>query len=424
MPKVSRPLSAVEVRRLAQAEGFHFVGEVPGLALAVSPTLAASWVLRFTVAGKRRDMGLGGFPAVSLSQARDAARLKRQQAAEGGDPLAARVQAKAAAAQAAARARTFEEVAEDYIRTNAAKWRSSKHLAQWRSTLAQHAFPAIGKTPIAELTTEGVMGVLAPIWHRIPETANRTRNRIELVWDFWDAMRPDRNGNNPARWKGRLEHLLPPARKVRKVVSHPAVPVDEVQALFAKLKAADGLGARLLEFSLLTGTRGSEARLATWAEMDMAAGLWHIPGNRTKRERPHTMPLSDEALSLLAALPRLEGCPFVFPGRDKEKPMSLETTGKALDRLKVTGIDSDGVRRPAVPHGLRSTFADWATERSGFSQAAILAAISHKVAGNASDGAYIRTGMVAERARLMQAWADFLTCKAQGGNVLPLRRSA
>lgn len=322
------------------------------------------------------------------------------------------------------RARTFAEMADAYIAAKRAGWRSAKHAAQWQSTLATYAMPVLGPMLMQDIATAHVLQVLQPVWERIPETAGRLRNRIELVWGFWDAQQAAPTGINPARWKGHLKALLPNPRSVRKSVSYPAVPVAEAQDFMVKLRNEVGFAARCLELVTLTGGRSAEAFKAQWAEIDLDAGVWAMHASRTKGGRRHRVPLSGPAVAMLKALPRVAGNPYVFPGSKKGRPLSNMAMLMLMRRMGVIGVDGDGVRRPAVPHGLRSTFRDWCAERTAFPRAVIEAAISHKATSDATEAAYLRSDLFDKRIPLMKAWAEFLGSAPASASVRPLRRRA
>ncbi len=421
MPRQAKSLTAIQVQRITDP-GLHFVGEVPGLALNVARGGTRSWLLRATVAGKRRDIGLGGFPAVTLADARKKAREAREGISQGSDPIEARKAAQSAAKAAREAARTFDQCASAYIDTHESGWANAKHASQWRNTLATYAAPHFGNMLVREVDTAQVMAALGPIWATKTETATRLRGRIEAVLD-WATVQRMRSGPNPARWRGHLSHLLPSPRKVKTPVHHPAVPVAEVGAFMAKLRGMDGTGARCLEFLALTAVRSENTRLATWSELDLDAREWRMPATRMKSKRPHRVPLSDAAVELLKSLPRFEGVELVFPGQRAGRPLSDMTLSACMQRLKVEGLDGAGERRQAVPHGLRSTFRDWASERTSHPPAAAEAALAH-VVGDATEAAYARSDLFEKRRVMMQDWATFLGRVETPGIVVEFKRSA
>ncbi len=362
MPKVAAELSAIQVRNLGQ--GVHAVGGVPGLLLSVSPTLAKTWVLRVRVAGKRREMGLGGFPGVTLAQAREKARHSREEIEKGRDPIAERIRAKAVLRAQQAADKTFEQCARTYVKEMSVQWSNPKHRAQWLATLETYAFPVIGRLPVSEVNLTHILQVLnqaqtvvggeAPLWLAKTETAGRLRGRIESILD-WATAHQYRDGLNPARWRGHLDALLQDPNKIKQVKHHAAVPFDDMGAFMSALRGQQGTGALALEFAILTATRSGEVRGARWPEIDMKSGVWVIPAERMKAKREHRVPLSAQALTLLRSITPTAGNPLVFPAQ-RGGAMSDMTLTAVLRRMKVQ----------AVPHGFRSSFRDWAAERTKF----------------------------------------------------------
>lgn len=424
MARKAKELSALEVGRLT-TPGYHFVGGVAGLILQVTETTARSWILRATVGGRRRDIGLGGFPDVTLAGAREAARISREKIKAGIDPVAERQAARSTLAAAVASAMTFKQAAQKYIETNEAGWKNAKHAAQWTSSLEAYAFPSIGGLQVAHIDTSHVVGILEPIWNSKTETASRVRGRIESVLD-WAKVRGFRKGENPARWKGHLDHILPPRAKVQKVHHHTALDYRDVGAFMAALKAQEGTGARALEFAILTATRSGEVRGATWAEFDLEAGVWIIPAGRMKAEKEHRIPLSQPALGLLNSLPRMAGTTLVFPNA-KNVELSDMTMTSVIRRMNeaATKADSNGWRDSAgkavTCHGFRSTFRDWAGETTAYPREVIEHALAHQLKDKA-EAAYARGTLFDKRRRLMADWAKHCTTVAKVAEVTPIRR--
>lgn len=410
MPKRAKELSALEVGRLT-ATGLHAVGGVPGLYLQINGA-AKSWILRVTVGSKRRDMGLGGFPAVTLAQAREKARTARDNIDAGTDPILARQQAKSALRAAQASAISFEEAARRFIDAKADEWKNGKHRTQWENTLATYAFPIMGKLHVQDVKQSHVLSVLEPVWKDKTETASRLRGRIESVLD-WATARHYRQGENPARWRGHLDHILAKPAKIAKIEHHAALPIDDLPAFMADLRKREGTAARALELLILTAARSGEVRGATWGELDLDAATWTIPAGRMKAGKEHRIPLSDAAVNLLKALPRTEGTELVFPG-SKGKPLSDMTLTAVMRRMKVD----------AVPHGFRSTFRDWASERTNYPNELAEMALAHTI-GNKVEAAYRRGDMIEKRRHMMSAWAKFCE-KHQAGRsetIVALRRA-
>lgn len=408
MPKQAAELGPLAVSRLTEP-GLHFVGGVPGLALQVAPTGARTWVLRMMVAGRRRDMGLGGFPAVTLAQARDAAREARAKVRDGIDPIEQSRAARSKLQAEQAAALTFDQCAAKFIKAHTPSWSNPKHAQQWTNTLQTYASPVLGELLVRDVELSHVLAVLEPIWHAKTETASRVRGRMEQVLD-WATARGYRQGLNPARWRGHLDKLLPAPAKVAKVEHHDALPVGEVGAFMVKLRAAAGMGARALEFAILTAARSGEVRGARWDEIDLAGAVWTIPADRMKAGREHRVPLTVPALALLQALPRMADCPLVFPSA-RNGELSDMTLSAVLRRMKVG----------AVPHGFRSTFRDWAAERTNYPREVAEMALAHTI-GDKVEAAYRRGDLFEKRRRLMDDWAAFLARVEQPGVVVPLAK--
>lgn len=405
MPKQAESLTAVAVNRLTDP-GLHAVGGVPGLHLRVLASGVRTWILRVMVEGKRADMGLGGFPAVSLADARAAGRELRQQIASGANPVAERHAKRAERTTG----QTFAQAADAYIKAHASGWKNAKHAQQWRSTLDTYAVPVLGQLRVNQVELRHILAVLQPIWEDKTETASRLRNRMELVLD-WATAHGQREGLNPARWRGHLDKLLPKPARIAKTKHHAALPVAELGAFMVRLREQAGMGARALEFAILTAARSGEVRGATWAEIDLGAGVWAIPGERMKAGRDHRVPLSAAALALLAGLPRMAGNELVFPAV-RGGQLSDMTLSAVLRRMKVE----------AVPHGFRSTFRDWAAERTAYPGELAEMALAHAI-GDKVEAAYRRGDMFDKRRRMMDEWAGFCAqVEAPAGQVLPLRR--
>ena len=400
-------LGALAVTRLTDP-GLHFVGGVTGLALQVLPSGARSWVLRVQVGDKRRDMGLGGFPDVTLAGARDAARAARAKVKDGIDPIAdARALRSALKADQAA-ARTFKFCALAYLDTHEAGWRNAKHAQQWRNTLETYAYPFIGSVLVRDVALPQVLAVLEPIWTTKTETASRLRGRLESVLD-WATVRGYRAGPNPARWKGHLDTVLPAPTTVAKAGHHAALPVGSISKFMQALRAQAGMGARALEFTILTAVRSGETRGALWSEVDEDLATWTIPAERMKAKKEHRVPLSSAALEIIRALPRAEGADLVFasPRGGALSDMSLSAV---LRRMKVD----------AVPHGFRSTFRDWCSERTNYPREVAEMALAHTI-GDKVEAAYRRGDLFDKRRRMMADWAGFVAKPDGKGQVVPIQ---
>ncbi|NIC39401.1 integrase arm-type DNA-binding domain-containing protein [Halomonas desiderata] len=407
MPKKARELSAVEVKRLTEP-GLYAVGGVAGLQLQVSKTGARSWVLRVTVGAKRRDIGLGGYPDTPLTSAREKAREAREKIQQGIDPVAERRTLRSALLAQQVRDITFEQCAAQVIKKKQAESRNAKHAQQWENTLKAYAYPVLGKMAIADVDLAHVLKVLKPEWETKTETMTRLRQRIEAVI-AWATVHGHRSGDNPARWKGNLDAILPKPSKVTKVKHHKALPIDDMGEFMASLRQQKGTAARCLEFVILTATRSNEARGATWDEIDLANRVWVIPANRMKAEKEHRVPLSDRAVALLESLPRVSEA--VFSSR-RGRPLSENSMSGVLKRMDVG----------ATVHGFRSTFRDWAAERTSYPHHVCEMALAHTIK-NAAEAAYRRGDLMEKRAKLMQDWAKFCGTIQPKGEVVPLRKA-
>lgn len=408
MARTAATLSAKAVEKLTRP-GLHAVGGVPGLCLQILPTKSRSWILRATMPnGRRREMGLGGFPAVSLAEARERARTAREAIRGNADPIEDARRARSALRASSARAMTFKAAAAAYMDAHSVAWRNAKHAQQWASTLENYAYPVIGDLSVEDIEAAHVLKILEPIWTAKNETATRLRGRIETVLD-WATARGYRKGDNPARWRGHLSMLLAKPgqlRRVKPIKHHKAIPVSEIGAFMRDLRQVEGIGARALEFVTLTACRSGEARGATWAEIDLTERVWTIPGERMKAGVTHRVPLSDRAVELLKSLPRMAGTDMVFPAPRTGGTLSDMTLAQIMRRMDA----------PGVPHGMRSTFRDWAAERTNYPRDIAEAALAHTIE-NKAERAYKRSDVLKKRARMMQDWANFIAKpEARGGD--------
>tara|TARA_R110000782_G_scaffold22894_2_gene60275 strand:+ start:149 stop:1384 length:1236 start_codon:yes stop_codon:yes gene_type:complete len=410
MARKAAELTPVAVKRLTDS-GLHFVGGVAGLGLQVLSTGGRTWILRATIGGRRRDMGLGGYPDVSLAEARDAARRARVLIREGEDPIEKARAAKNALKANAAKAMTFKAAADAFISSQEAGWKNAKHRAQWDSSLERYAYPTIGKLSVADIDTPLVLKVIDPIWTTRTETASRVRGRIEQVLD-WAATRNLRQGPNPARWRGHLDKVLPKRSKVARPEHHRALPYAQVPDFMISLKSIEGMGAQALRFAILTAARSGEVRGAKWAEIDLGSRTWIVPAERMKAGREHRVALSKAALALLNALPRIGGSDLVFPA-PRGGILSDMTLSAVLRRMKVD----------AVPHGFRSTFRDWVAECTSHGSDVAEMALAHAV-GNKVEAAYRRGDLFEKRRRLAEDWAAFCSRPYSSGGKVVLMRGA
>lgn len=339
-------------------------------------------------------MGLGGYPGVTLAQAREAARTARLKLREGVDPIAEARGARSRLHAEKSRDMTFRQATEGYIEAHEASWRSDKHGQQWRNTLGTYAFPIVGDMLVRHIELSHVLKILEPIWRTKIETASRLRGRIESVLD-WAAVRGARDGENPARWRGHLDKLLPAPAKLARVKHHKALPAEEIGGFMAKLRAQLGMGARALEFAILTGARSGEVRGARWEEIDLKQAVWTIPAERMKAGREHRVPLSEPALAVLKAVRDGNGSALLFPA-PKGGELSDMTLSAVLKRMEVD----------AVPHGFRSTLRDWVAESTTYHESLAEAALAH-VRGDKTVQAYVRGDLFEKRRQMMNEWASF-----------------
>lgn len=367
-----------------------------GLRLVVSPNGAKKWVLRFTIDGKRREMGLGSYPDVGLDDARQKASEHRQLAKEGVDPIEARQ-------VVPARIPSFTTCAARYIRAHRQGWKNAKHARQWVSTLKIYARPIIGSKRIDTVTTEDVLKVLSPIWTTKTETAKRVQGRLENILDFAIAHKHS-DAANPARWRGHLDKLLPKPSRVKTISHHPAMPYDQVSPFMAELAGNGSTSSLALQFLILTATRTNEVIQAQWCEVDLDAAIWTIPASRMKAKREHRVPLSSMAVAILKQQCQITGNPYLFPGARFGKPLSNMAL---LQLMRGMGFGVAGDRGNYVPHGFRSSFRDWSGEVSNYPRDVAEMALAHTIA-NKVEAAYRRGDLFAKRRAMMQEWGDYL----------------
>ncbi len=394
MPKKAIELGPLHVKRL-MAPGMHAVGTVAGLHLQVTGTGARSWVLKVRIGGRRREMGLGGFPDVTLATAHQKARDARESIGRGVDPIATKRALCSALHASKATDVTFRDAAAKFIKSHKAGWKIAKHAMQWENTLETYAAPVIGSLLVRDIEQAHVLKILEPIWTTKTETASRLRGRIEAVLD-WSKGRGYRTGDNPAQWNGNLDAQLAAPRKIATVTHYAALPVSEIHAFVVALREREGMAARALEFAILTAARSGEVRGALWSEIDLDGETWVIPAARMKMAREHRIPLCASAIGLLRSLSRSEG-DLVFPAPMGGKPLSDMTLTAVMRRMQVD----------AVPHGFRSTFRDWAGETTAYPREVIEHALAHQLKDKA-EAAYARGTLFDKRRNLMADWAKFL----------------
>ena len=410
MARGIQKLSALKVGRI-KAPGYSSDGA--GLWLQTSASGAKSWIFRFMLNGRAREMGLGPLHTVGLADARVKAGDARKLLLEGLDPIEARNAAQRMSKLAAAKAITFDDASKSYIATHRAGWKNAKHISQWESTLKTYASPAFGALPISDIDTGMVMKCLESIWATKTETASRVRGRIESILD-WATVRGYRTGDNPARWKGHLDHLLPARTDVQKVEHHPALSYSEIGNFFAALREQEGIAAKALEFTILTAARTGEVIGTQWDEIDFDEKIWTIPETRMKAKREHRVPLCPRAFAIVKELRNVPVETFVFRGRREGSSLSNMAM---LELLKRMG------RGDLTVHGFRSTFRDWAAERTNYPRDVAEMALAHAV-GDKVEAAYRRGDLFDKRRRMMQEWQKFCETPTQGktAEVVPLKR--
>jgi integrase len=396
-------LTVKRIERLKQ-QGRYLDGH--GLVLQVGPNRNKSWLFRYGRNGRERFMGLGPLHTITLAEARERARKARQLLLDGIDPLEAKRAQRAAQALAEAKTLTFKQAAEKYFDAHQKKWSSRKARNSFLSSLQTYAYKYIGALAVADIDTAAVLRCIEPIWHTKTFTANHLRSRIEAVLG-WAQVRGYRSGDNPARWVGHLKEALPATSEVHKPGHLPALPYKELPAFMEQLRAREGVGARGLEFTILTATRTGESHRARRDEIDLEQKVWVIPAERMKMDKEHRVPLSSAAIQLLEALPRERGNPFVFIGASKGSAISGMVLWRELQRMG---------RKDLTVHGFRSTFRDWAAERTNYPHEVCEQALAHSI-GSAVEKAYRRGDLFDKRRRLMEEWARYC------GAALPTRTS-
>ena len=404
-------LTALKVSR-TRKPGLYVDGG--GLYLQISGGGARSWIFRYRMGGRKtpRDTGLGSLETVSLSDAREKVVEQRKFIDQGIDPIEARKAARSARALDDAKAMTFKACATAYIDAHKAGWRNAKHAEQWTATLETYAYPKFGKLPVAAIDVGLVLKVLEPIWKSKTETASRVRGRIENILD-WAKTRGFRAGDNPARWRGNLQNLLPKRSKVHKVQHHPALPYPKVGAFMQQLRAREGVAAQALGFLILTTARTSEVTRATWDEIDIKGKVWTVPPDKIKGEKEHRVPLSAPVIAVLKGVKKEYGEDgYVFPGGKHGKPLSSGGMMSVLQRMGLNDL---------TVHGFRSTFRDWVAEQTGYPNEVCEMALAH-VVGDKTEAAYRRGDLLKKREKLMADWAAFCGKVLKGAQIIPINR--
>jgi integrase len=383
MGRTSKRLSALDVKAKSEP-GRYADGD--GLYLNVAAGKSKSWVFLWMKNGKRREMGLGSYPTISLVAARQRAEECRRQVAEGLDPIAERKRSAPV---------TFGEAADQFIASMASSFRNEKHRDQWKMTLGDAYCAELRKRPISDVSTEDVLHVLTPIWQSKSETASRIRGRVERVLDF-ATVKGWRSGENPARWRGHLKNALPARQKLARG-HHAAMPYAKVPAYVTRLQFAEAMAARGLEFLILTASRSGEVLGAKWPEFDLEEAVWTVPAERMKAGKEHRVPLSPRAVAIVKDLREAKVNDYVFPGEKKDRPLSGMAFAMLMRRMKVSQYTA---------HGFRSAFRDWAGDETSYPRELAEAALAHRV-GDATEQAYRRSDALGRRRKLMVAWADY-----------------
>ncbi|MCW5575173.1 MAG: tyrosine-type recombinase/integrase [Burkholderiales bacterium] len=391
----------------------HAIGGIPGLYLCVREG-GSSWIYRFSLDGRRRDIGLGSFGDLTMLEARERAREHRKLVLQGIDPVSAKHEERNARKAAIARRKTFMECVEGYIDAHGDGWRNAKHRAQWTGSMKIHS-TLINDLDVAAIDTALVLKVLEPIWKTKNETASRLRGRIETALS-WATVRGYRQGENPARWRGHLDQLLAKRSKVVRNGHHAALPFKEIGTFMKELRTREGIGPRALEFTILTAARTIETLGATWQEVDLKQRIWTVPASRMKAGKEHVVPLSDAALAVIKQMKKqtlddsAEG--LIFPGAREGRPMSNMAMPTALRRMN---------RGDITVHGFRSTFRDWCAELTAYPSELAEMALAHTIK-NKVEAAYRRGDLLEKRALLMADWARYCDKPIQSeAKVLPLR---
>jgi integrase len=437
MPKIVHPKTAMAVNKL-KIVGFHAVGGVAGLGLQIrQPTSKAkntplnkSWILRVMIGNKRVLLGLGSFQHVSLAQAREDALKMLTELKNGGDPRTKKKALKSAMLQSKEKNKTFKDCAKAYMTAHVSDYRSEKHRKQWASTIEAYAYPLLGALLVAEITMQDVLRTLTQpvinpitneqigtLWTSKNETAKRLQGRIKSIFDY-AIVSEYRTNINPANWTGYLSTQLPKPSRIQKVEHHPAIPYNQIGNFMTLLRSKESMGARALEFLVLTAVRSGSVRDAEWSEIDFENKVWNIPAEHTKMNKPHRVPLPSQAIKLLKSLPVIKGKTKIFPS-----PRGVSLSDNTLSKLMRDMRESGELKVEGVPHGFRSTFRDWSAEKTYYPEEIRKVATMHEV-GDETQQAYQRTDLLEKRRNLMNEWANFLDKPSvtQQTNGVQLRR--
>jgi len=403
-------LSAKKVESLKQ---MGYYGDGGNLYLQVSPSNSKSWIFRFSFDGKRREMGIGPYPEITLEKARAAALDLRRMVKSGVDPIEHRKSEQAAKRAERDNTVHFAFCAERYIEAKRHEWKNAKHAQQWANTLEQYAYPVIGEMPVKCIETAHILRILEPIWTTKTETASRVRSRLENVLD-WATTHKYRTGDNPARWQGHLKNLLAAPSKVKDAEHHAALPYEQMNGFMQDLRQRGSVSAMALEFTILTATRTNEVIGARWDEIDLHAKVWTIPADRMKADREHRVPLSSRCIEILTRAANIRQSDYVFPGGRESKGLSNIAMVKLLQKT----MDYD-----YTVHGFRSSFRDWAGERTNYPRDLCEMALAHTIKDKA-EAAYRRGDMLEKRRQMMSDWLKFCEAASDpaGAEIVPIRK--
>jgi integrase len=407
---MARTLNRLTTLKVSRTKRPGMYADGGGLYLRIADGGSKQWIYRYVTNGRCRDMGIGPCHVLTLAEARERARNASKLRLDGLDPIAYKREQRSAAIVAAAKAMSFRQCAEGFIKDNEAEWTHLKHRQAWEMTLAKYVYPKLGELPVKMIDTTLVLDAIKPLWARVPETASRVRGRIEAVLG-WATVHNYRTGDNPARWQNHLEQVLPARTKVAKIEHHAALPYAQAAGFMGKLRQDTSIMARCLEFITLTAARLGEAAGATWKEIDLEARTWTIPAKRMKAGKEHKVPLSPAAIALLKDMRAIRQSDYVFPGYKQGRPLGHNAVWTVAKRAGGADI---------TVHGLRSTFRDWAAERTNFPNEVVEMALAHAIP-SAVEAAYRRGDLFEKRRRLMEAWAEFCGKPAAGGKIVALR---
>lgn len=418
-------LRDIQLKRTTKAGSY---ADGRGLYFKVDPSGSKSWVFRYMLDGRRRSMGLGGYPTISLAEAREARDywrkiLKGSSIIAPRDPLEVKQELEATHKKGKRKFITFDEISAKYIAANRPSWSNPKHAQQWENSLRTYASPVIGKLHIAEIDTDDVLKVLEPLWTTKTETATRLRGRIEKVIDYARA-RKLRTAENPARWRGHLDALLAKPSKVATVENFSSLPYQQIGAFMSALRTRQGTAALALEFLILTNTRSGDVMESDWSEIDLHGKQWTIPAHRLKTRKEHIVPLSDRAIEILniKAKEHDEGLIFRGPRGGQLSNIAMAQVIKRMNGDSPRWLSSDG--RPIVPHGFRATFRTWAGEATAYPRDLIEFAMAHQLKDKA-EASYHRSTLPEKRRPLMKDWAKRLSeADQQAPNVVSIKSAA